>query len=435
MKENFKIKNIIIIGVLILAAAFALGFKGGILQVSAQIEETILAAIENIGFGTVFPQESFDRTFEVTFSESANQDETLNDVEYTISQRPKCWNNDAQSPVFGKAVDDGQGNFICEDEGFVILPLLCPYLSKTELTADGEEGENDSVSVSAFHGLPGPWDVTTAFANQVSGRIIKSANDLADTWNLDFKVPCFAGQCAQDWENFVASANPEANATDYELNQSLRGALFGCDLWLEITATSSPPGPLCRGPMDLMLVIDHSGSISAPDFAVLQTAAVSFINALEPSPTGVHVGVSAFAATGTLVAHLSDSTTTAITGINALTHGGPTNLSAGISLATGELDDGHVHERPAIVDVMVVLTDGRPNRPTPVSAAEAAATSSAAAAQTAGIEMFVVAIGASPAEAFLKDNFASPPTNDHYFDASDINTLESILVGLTCNPD
>lgn len=158
------------------------------------------------------------------------------DISYVIRQKPKCV--DAQNPSFHPQVgEDGEGNFVCQ-QGSTMMPILCPYLSKHEITNDPDETlENDSPGITAFHGLPGEWILATTIATQVEGALSVFTEDTLDTWNIDLKVPCFRGQCAQDWPNFVReeSGNPGIDVEAYKADPALEHVIFGCDLWVEVT--------------------------------------------------------------------------------------------------------------------------------------------------------------------------------------------------------
>ncbi len=410
----------------LVALPFLSAFEAHVLNVTAQIENALTVPVKEMEFGLVFPQEEHELPFSVSLSDSFLTDADVDDVEYVLRQKPKCWNNNPETPLFGRATEDAAGNFICEDAGFFVLPLLCPYLSKHEVSEDGTETENDE-SISAFHGRPGPWTLATTLAHELEGRLAKSADDLTDQWLVDLKVPCFGGGCAQDWADFVYAANPDANPDDYMEPAENMGALYGCDLWLEVTGISTTTG--CTEVLDLMLVLDRSASIDATELGTLKSAAHSFVTTLAPSETGVHVGQSSFSTTGTLDLHLTGTSTDVHAAIDALAAGGFTNLKEGIELATGELADAHVHERAPVHDVMVILTDGAPTRPVPVSTAPAVAKSAADAARAAGIEVFVVGIGVSPlTEAYLRDDIADDAA--HYFSAANFDELEVELAEL-----
>ena len=411
-------------------------FEAHVLNVTAQIEAGCLNFIDDIDFGTTFPQEKLDKTFNVELANSFLVSNTMDALDYRIRQKPKCWNGDEAIPVFGRAIEINN-QFVCEDQGFTLLPLLCPYLSKEEITTDGTvpNGENDSAGIPAFHGLPGPWTASTTLATEVRGMLIKSASDTVDRWNVDLKVPCFTGQCAQDWSKFVLASNPSVqNPNDYIQPGANEGKLFGCDLWLEVTDKRPPFG--CFKKLDLMLVLDRSGSIDATELATLKSAAKSFVDDIGPTASSSHIGMSSFATTSTLNLHLTDSSTTAKTAIDALVSGGFTNLAGGIDLATGELaNPGDGHDRPDgdSPDVMVIITDGLPNRPSPIATAQALAAAAATSSRAAGIEVFVVGVGVTTStEAYLKTKIADDAA--HYFAAVDFNTLGNILEDLAQCP-
>ncbi len=406
-------------------------YEAHIINVTAKIENGCLVRIPDIDFGTTFPQEKLDKPFNVELSGTFLASDEMDALEYRIQQKPKCWNGNEENPVFGVVAEEN-GVFSCVDTGFTMLPVLCPYLSKHEITADGSDngGENDSAGISAFHGLPGIWNLPKTLATEVTGRLIKSADDLLDTWNIDLKVPCFSRHCAQDWEDFVHSVNVDANPADYIQPLENEHKLFGCDLWLEITAKIPPIG--CTKVLDLMLVLDRSGSIDATELQTLKDAANAFVTALTPTADGVHIGQTSFSTTGSLDLHLTDVEADAHTAINALAAGGFTNLKEGIELANGELDNAHLHERPLAPDVMVIITDGAPNRP--VGTASVGAATAADAARAAGIEVFVVGVGViAGTETYLKDEIADDSA--HYFAAVDFDDLQAILTELAVCPE
>ncbi len=104
----------------------------------------------------------------------------------------------------------------------------------------------------------------------------------------------------------------------------------------------------------------------------------------------------------------------------------------GIELATGELDNAHGHERALSPDVMVIITDGAPNRPE--GDPEGDGITAADAARSASIEVFVVGVGVSSStEAYLRDNIADDA--GHYFASGDFGDLEAILQGVPICPE
>ena len=412
-------------------------------NVTARIENALNIPIKSLDFGTVFPQEKLDKTFAVSLSQSFRDENRVDDVEYRIKQKPKCERN-ANAPTglppFGQVtegVTGEEGEFYCKDQAnYHLMPLLCPYLSKTEISTDGTApgGENDKgPAIKPFHGPITLEEWTNAVSNTWAtlGRLAKSEQDFDDTWNIDLKTPCFEGHCAQDWEDFVHEFNAEAVPADYVQPIANEHQLFGCDLWLEVFRISLP-GLGCKGAIDLMLVLDRSGSIDPTELQTVKDAANAFVTALAPSTAGTHVGQTSFSDTGLLDLHLTDSESAAHAAVNALVSGGFTNLFEGLDLANGELDNAHEHERPAIHDVMVVITDGNPNRPPDDANARAVAKAEADAARAAGVEIFVIGVGSDVDAPYLKtiaDNDA------HYFPAANFSDLQTVLLGLTACTD
>lgn len=416
--------------VLVGASMFA-AFEAHVVNVTARIENALFVPVKEIQFGTVFPQEQLDRFVGVSLSQSFLDEDRVDDVNYIIRQKPKCGlpipTDDKSSPVlysdFKPTLHGENGTFTCPD-GYVTLPLLCPYLSKHEVTTDGTEGENDG-SINSFHGPIANelWTQAVAIAYQVKGRLIKAAGDITDNWKIDLKTPCFTKHCAQDWEKYVTDINPTAIPADYVQPLENQHQIFGCDLWLEVTGISLP-GLGCKEELDLMLVLDRSGSIGSTNMATMKTAVDGLVTALAPSTAGVHIGQTSFSDNGTLDLHLSDDQTAILAANDGLVSSGYTNLFEGIDLANGELDNAHGHERPLVADIMIIITDGNPNRPPDDANARALAAAEADAARAAGVEVYVVGIGSVDAT-YLTNDIADDA--NHYFAAANFDDLQTVL--------
>ena len=440
MKKKIAIGLASTATVLAILPLFA-AFEAHVINVTATIENALNVPLEHIGFGTVFPQERLDKFFDVELSQSFKDEDRVDDVDYIIRQKPKCGVLNDVSPFepkyigFTPATENPDGSFSCPGRNTELLPLLCPYLSKHEITTDGTAtgGENDSAGISAFHGLPGPWTLATTLATQVTGHLAKSEQDTLDTWNIDLKVPCFENHCAQDWERFVLSFNSSTNPAHYIQPLANEHKLFGCDLWLEVGGISLP-GLGCKGKLDLMLVLDLSSSIDSTELATMKTAAKAFVDALVPSADGVHVGLATFSATSTLNVHLTSDGSAVKTTIDGLATGLSTNLASGITTADNELlnpGDGHDRLDADAPDLMVIITDGNPNTPGGEAAAEAAAAAAATTAKGNAVEIFAVGVGTTAGTTtYLKTSIVSTPDSTHYFDAVDFADLEPILIDL-----
>lgn len=228
-------------------------FEAHVINVTARIENALNVPLSEIRFGTVFPQEQLDKQVGISLSGSFLAENNADDVEYIIRQKPKCaitaregqvadLENTATGhikldPEDKPIIDCGPAPRALETfETWGPLPLLCPYLSKHPLTSDADPSKNDG-SLDAFHEI-GHWVGRQFVWNDVKGRLAKSEQDLVDNWNIDLKVPCFKGMCAQDWDAFVHGINPNATSTDYIQDPANEHKVFGCDLWVEVTGVS-----------------------------------------------------------------------------------------------------------------------------------------------------------------------------------------------------
>lgn len=441
-------------GTLVVALAVAplfAAFEAHVVNVTATIENALSVPTTPIMFGTVFPQEHLNKSLSVSLSQSFIDEDRVDDVDYIIRQKPKCGVTalDGQTLVEGSTqtghvivgdnpqtqdvetywIDCGLSpvQFNPETHIYGLLPMLCHYISKHP---DGQPG-NDG-RLPSFH-EPFVIDNGQVRWNDTKGHLAKSQNDTVDNWTIDLAVPCFGGQCAQDWADFVASHNDLVDADDYVQDPANEHKVFGCDLWIEVAGISLP-GFGCKGTIDLMLVLDRSGSIGSGELTSLKTAAKAFVDALAPSAAGVHIGQTSFSTTGSLDLHLSDNSSTIKAAIDALVAGGFTNLKEGIDLAKTELDNpGDGHDRPDgdSPDFMVIITDGAPNEPGTDTEARNAAASSSLVARAAGVEIFVVGVGTVTSTAdYLKMKIVSDPVATHYFDAADYASLGTVLEGL-----
>ncbi len=221
-------------------------FEAHVINVTARIENALAVTPTEIRFGTVFPEERLDQNVTVELSGSFREEQNADDVNYIIRQKPKCAITrnsgevallDAGTASGHVTVDiTGRANVDCGNpprpmvagEVWGPLPLLCPYLSKHPIRSESDPSANDG-SLDAFHPI-GSINTSTGqwVWNDVPGRLAKSDRDVSDQWNIDLKVPCFKGQCAQD----------DVIPADYELDPTLEHKIFGCDLWVEVTGVS-----------------------------------------------------------------------------------------------------------------------------------------------------------------------------------------------------
>ncbi|MBS7614544.1 VWA domain-containing protein [Candidatus Bathyarchaeota archaeon] len=121
-------------------------------------------------------------------------------------------------------------------------------------------------------------------------------------------------------------------------------------------------------PVDVMLVMDVSGSMGETDDSgkikldLAKNASKTFVDQLNMSRD--RVGLVSFSTDATLRCNLINDTTTIKSQIDALNASGYTNIGGGISKANDEFVNCN---RSKAVWVMILLSDGKANRPCPHS--------------------------------------------------------------------
>jgi hypothetical protein len=233
------------LGLVIAGAAAFSAFEAHIVNVTATIENATNISTSALGFGTVFPEEVLHSPVTLSLSSSfLSQGNTgATNVDYVIKQKPKCQLNlgvdpALQLPQYAQVTENAQGVFSCPDPvHYHIMPLLCPYLSKTS----PREGDT---SIPSFHGPTASASWTDQISTKYEAIGHLSKNGIASTsWDIDLHTPCFTGQCSQDWAKYVHAANPTASASAYFADPSLQGKQMGCDLWYELYNVSTTPVP------------------------------------------------------------------------------------------------------------------------------------------------------------------------------------------------
>lgn len=145
------------------------------------------------------------------------------------------------------------------------------------------------------------------------------------------------------------------------------------------TAPSTQSGCL----LDLMLVLDGSGSISPPDFELMKQFVSLMVEQFTIGPRDANIGIIQFSTTAELYLGLSDDPTRVKSSVKNMTQfGDMTNIAAAIDLAQAQF----VTRRAGIPRVIIVLTDGRHNQAgNPVAQADIA--------RAAGTAIFGIAVG------------------------------------------
>ncbi len=162
--------------------------------------------------------------------------------------------------------------------------------------------------------------------------------------------------------------------------------------------------PLGDGRLDVILVIDRSGSMQGSPMAAAQSAALAFLNELNPA--GAQVGVVAFSsAPAEVVQPLSSDLGGVVRAIAGLVASGQTDYLSALDKAK-EQATGSAARRD-VPHVVVMMTDGRPTTPTGVL-------EKADELKRAGVTLFTIGFGTTIDPQLLRDMASA---QDLYFDA------------------
>lgn len=223
MKKKILL-SIIAVATVIGGVAAMSAYEAHVINVTAKIENALkVIPPSELVFGTVFPQEYFQKPLMVTVSESfCDPEQTrVSTIDYKIVQKPK--------PIWPQTLDCKESHLGIDFENIdearaycheypenldCCYPSLCPYLSKTIVDFDPEPYTD--YGVPAFHDPNDP--------SSIAKGTIDRDEDQDDFWLIDLDVPCFEGMCAQDWIHY-----------GWELDPTLESEIFGCDLWIEVT--------------------------------------------------------------------------------------------------------------------------------------------------------------------------------------------------------
>lgn len=195
------------------------------------------------------------------------------------------------------------------------------------------------------------------------------------------------------------------------------GGVVTVSLWVQATGNCSAK----NSPVDVLLVIDRSGSMGGARITAAKQAAISFVNQMDLSVD--QVGVASFAGSSSLNHALSQDGTSVATAINRLFASGSTNVKAGLEQAETEL--GRSSRAANNAPVIVILSDGYHN-----ATSSAVLFAAADRIKGRGIRIITIGLGANADEAQLRRIASS--TNDYYY-APDSGDLAAIYQSISAS--
>ncbi|GAB4160572.1 MAG: hypothetical protein Fur0021_32730 [Candidatus Promineifilaceae bacterium] len=173
-------------------------------------------------------------------------------------------------------------------------------------------------------------------------------------------------------------------------------------------------------PLNMMLVIDRSGSMSGQAIIDAKAAAVAFVDLMNLDID--RVGLASFASTATLNYPLTQDGEAVKAAINALVASGSTAIGDGLAVGQAALVAG---AEPGVAPVMVLLSDGYNNAgQDPINAANVA--------KAAGTHIVTIGLG-SGVDTALMQAIASTPQDFYYApDSSDLAEIFASIAGGFC---
>ncbi|HWN96154.1 MAG TPA: immunoglobulin domain-containing protein, partial [Methylomirabilota bacterium] len=196
-----------------------------------------------------------------------------------------------------------------------------------------------------------------------------------------------------------------------------------------VTNTGTLMVDYCFENLDVMLVIDRSGSMVGQAYTDARTASTNFIRNLRLTNSADFAGLASFNPTGMLNQPLTTNVSLLEQAVSALppaTNG--TCVSCGLQAAQDELTS--VRHRPDALPILVLLSDGVPHDfDTPSNALY-----TATQAKKAGTRIFTIGLGPEVDPAMLKQMASSP---SDFFVATNSSQLVAVFDAITsvfCRP-
>ena len=214
-------------------------------------------------------------------------------------------------------------------------------------------------------------------------------------------------------------------------NKEISANRMDCDGSLKVTLALSMVPQESSVPLDIVLVLDRSGSMAGAPLASMKEGAKTFIDIIDEATdssqdgnigSGSQIGIVSFAGTAVADTQLITSVATLKSAVDSLTAGGSTNHADAFAKATQLFDPLSTNAK-----VIVMFTDGKTTAgppPAPV----------AAAARASGVIIYCIGlIGSDGIDINDLNDWATDPDASHVAVTPDDAELEDLFKDLAAN--
>lgn len=183
-----------------------------------------------------------------------------------------------------------------------------------------------------------------------------------------------------------------------------------------VTLTMGGDCPSESLPLDVVLVVDRSGSMEGPKIEAARAVGADF--AAELDFRKAHAATVLFASQAELTQTLTDDAAAVIRGVAQARAGGGTNIADALALAGDELASPRA--QPDARKAVVLLTDGKPDGG---SSPRGRSLEEAEALRQAGVAVFAIGLGADVDRALMRELAGDP---SRYFEAPSAAELAAV---------